>query len=126
GKDHAGVEESQWIKGLLHGPETSDRFGTQEVPEHTRTEPPGTVLPRRCSAQLDQACGDAVLHVPDAIQPARLAGIGQQVHVDVAIARVSEHHRIDSGSGTGLVDRLEIAAQLVEGYTAILDHLQRA
>ena len=84
------------------------------------------MLARRRAAESEHGVGDFLQHAGHALLPSRPLHLGQQVHVDMAVAGVAEDHGRDVPRGGHPPDDADVVAHAVDGNAGVLDHLERA
>ena len=96
GQDDAGVETAVRVRRPPSQPGSmpSPR-GRTTLPAGLRGVVPGTMLPRRCAFEPDCRATHRRKYRPDPLTPIRICHVRKEVHVNMTIPRVSEHHDID-------------------------------
>src|SRR5439155_14902607 len=96
-------------------------LGSIEPLQQPRTQSAVAVLPRRRSAEPNEQLGHGGEQAGELLAPLRRGGVGQGVHVYVAVAGVAEH-----GDGHAVVigrraDAGDVLSQPFNRHTAVLD-----
>jgi aryl-alcohol dehydrogenase-like predicted oxidoreductase len=94
--------------------------------EQAGAQPAVAVLARRGAAQPHHRVRDLLHHPGHSLLPAGPPDPGQQVHVHVAVAGVSEDHGRDVARRGHPPDDADVVAHALDRDAGVLDHLERA
>ena len=125
GKDNAGIQDAQRVEGALGPGEQRHDLVAVDAGEQSRAEPAVAVLAGRRAAEPDERVGDRLEQRRHRLLPPRPPDLGEQVHVDVAIAGVAEDHHREAALGRRVAHGTHVLAHALDRHAAVLDHLQR-
>ena len=114
------------VKGALHQRKEFHDLVAEDLGKQWRAEPAVAMLAAGGATQPDHRVGDVGEQRGDAGLPTLLGDVGQQVAVQMAIARMTEEHHLQLMILRRLPHRAHVLAQFRHRHATVFDHLKRA
>ena len=125
-KDNPWIQNSEGIERMLDQAEEVHDLGSIDIDEEASAKPAIAVLAGGSSAEPSYRGGHFLQQGSHIILPPGAIDLRQEVHMEMAIPGVTEHHDSHLSFARGFADRFDILAEPAERHASILDHLQRA